>query len=133
MEFGIRAIDFFKESLSLLPLKHTTFHHRLVFRSRSHAHRMSHFMHGRSHEHVATFLAKPQITVATSFGRRDARGIIHINVLGKIRVLVIEVNCRIHHRRNTPVGILFIFRRIIRFVETILYGRQRVNRKTCDQ
>ena len=94
---------------------------------------MRHFVHGRAHEHVAAFFAKSQVAVATGFGRRDSWSIIHIDVLGKIRVLVVKINRRIHHGRNTLVGIQLVFGWILGLMQGVFNGRKSIARKASRQ
>ena len=132
VEFRIGAVDFFKERLRPFALEDAAFHHRLVFRGRAHAHGMGHFVHGGAHEHVAAFLAEPQIAVAAGFGGRYPGRIVHVDVLGKVRVLVVEVNGGIHDRGDAPVGVQFVFRRVAGLVEDVFDGRRGIRRKACD-
>ena len=119
VEFGVRTVNFLEESLSLFPLEHAPIYHRLVFRSRAHAHRMRHFVHGSPYEHVAAFFAKTQIAVAARLSGWNTWRIINIDVLGEIRVFIINIDSGIHDRSDSLVSIQFVIGRVRGLVERI--------------
>ena len=119
LENGIRAIDFLDNLLRFFPLENPVLNHFLVFRSRSHAHRVCHFVHGRAHEHVIAVLAKTEVAIAASLGSRNPRAVINFNMFREVGIFIIKENRRIHRRRNKFVSIEFILRRIGRLVQVI--------------